>query len=96
MGAHAPRSAADQPVRIGGTDPVYPPRARRRGIEGQVEVELTVDETGAVQGVRILDAQPAGIFDAAVRRAVSGWRFRVSGGGPWRLRETIRFRIEPG
>lgn len=81
-------------VRISGREPAYPARARRRGIEGDVEIEIALDRTGAVVDVQILDARPPGVFERAVRRAVAGWLFQVpTGEGPLRLRETIRFRL---
>ena len=81
-------------VRISGREPAYPARARRRGIEGDVEIEIALDRTGAVVDVLILDARPPGVFERSVRRAVAGWRFQVpTDEGPLRLRETIRFRL---
>ncbi len=55
--------------------PVYPPRARRRGIEGRVLVEFTISETGAVEDPEILEAEPPRIFDRAVLRAIRRWKF---------------------
>lgn len=46
--------------------PVYPEQARSRGIEGSVVVEVHIDETGRVRDIQILEADPPGVFDAAV------------------------------
>lgn len=48
------------------TLPVYPEQARSRGIEGSVVVEVHIDETGRVRDIQILEADPPGVFDAAV------------------------------
>jgi protein TonB len=78
--------------------PVYPLRARRRGIEGWVKVSFIVDETGHVHDVAIISAEPPGIFDQSVRRCVSGWRFKPGTveGTPVRTKAetTIRYALE--
>lgn len=56
--------------------PLYPLRARQRGIEGWVRVRFLVDEQGNVDQVTILEAQPPGIFEKNVQRCVSGWQFK--------------------
>ena len=43
--------------------PDYPPLARERGIEGWTLMHFTVTESGAVENVKVEDADPAGIFD---------------------------------
>ena len=52
-------------------DEFYPRRARRRGIEGETEVEVTIDTSGTVIDVTIITSTPPGVFDEAVRRAMS-------------------------
>jgi TonB family protein len=53
----------------------YPESAERRGVEGWVDLEFTVDTTGAVDDVVVTAAEPAGRFDAAAVEAVSRYRF---------------------
>lgn len=75
--------------------PVYPLRARRRRIEGHVDVELLVDGRGRVRSVTVLKAQPPGVFEHAVREALLQWRFHVPRDTQTiRLRETVRFSLE--
>jgi protein TonB len=78
--------------------PVYPVRARRRGIEGWVKVAFIVDEEGHVQGVSILKAAPPGLFEQSVKRCVAGWRFKPGTieGIPVRTKAetTIRYSLE--
>jgi len=78
--------------------PLYPMNARRRGIEGWVKVLLVVDETGHVDGIQIVAAEPQGIFEQSVRRCVAGWRFLPGTveGIPVRAKveTTIRFALE--
>ena len=76
--------------------PAYPPRARRRRIQGYVEIEFSVDAAGAVRDLRIIEAKPRGVFESSVRSAVRKWRFQVPAGFVGeRMHETIRFQLEP-
>jgi periplasmic protein TonB len=56
--------------------PVYSMMAKRQGIEGWVKVRFLVTETGRVEKISILDAQPQNIFDHAVIQCVNAWRFK--------------------
>ncbi len=55
--------------------PVYPESARKRGIEGWVELAFTVMPNGSVDDVEVRNASPADVFDDAAVRAIRGWRF---------------------
>jgi protein TonB len=55
--------------------PAYPQSARRRGVEGWVEVKFLVNRSGAVSHERVLNAQPGGIFENAALNALRRWRF---------------------
>jgi len=65
-----------EPVSRGRMEPVYPFRARRRGVEGSVKVRFFVTRAGRVTGLEIVKAEPAGFFEEAVRKTVSSWRFQ--------------------
>jgi len=53
----------------------YPDRAKQRGIEGEVVVSVLVSRNGRVEKLRILQSQPSGVFDEAVRNSVPNWTF---------------------
>lgn len=55
--------------------PDYPARARQRGIEGYVLFKLRVNERGEVAGVRVIEAEPAGVFEEVAIAAVEKWQF---------------------
>jgi TonB family protein len=55
--------------------PVYPESARKRGVEGWVELAFTVLPNGTVDDVEVRNASPANVFDDAAVRAIRGWRF---------------------
>lgn len=56
-------------------NPDYPQRALSRGLEGWVQVQFTISETGAVIDPIVIDSSPKGIFDDAAVKAVSRWRY---------------------
>lgn len=64
--------------------PDYPPRALARGIEGWVQVQFTITETGAVKDAKVVAAQPRGVFDEAALRSIARWRYnpKVEEGSP--------------
>lgn len=75
----------------------YPPRARAQGITGQVTLNLLIDERGAVQQVKVLEASPPGTFEEAAREAVRSWTFEPATyqGEPVKVwaRQTVRFDL---
>ena len=52
--------------------PVYPESARKRGIEGWVELAFTVTPSGTVEDIEVRNASPAGTFDDAAIRKILG------------------------
>lgn len=75
--------------------PIYPEGARKRGIEGWVELAFTVLPNGKVDNVEVRNASPQGVFDEAASRAVSSWRFEpvVRNGEKISQRALIRLRF---
>jgi TonB family protein len=62
-------------TRVKTVNPVYPEAARKRGVEGWVELAFTVQPNGSVDDVEVRNASPADIFDEAAVRAIRQWRF---------------------
>ena len=89
----------DKPlIPVSRVPPFYPIHARRASIEGWVEVSFLVNEDGRVTDVRVIDAQPPGVFEDSVRQTVNRWRFQPGTimGEPVKARvtTTIRFELE--
>ena len=80
--------------------PRYPRRAIRRGVEGAVTVEFTVNPDGTVKpgSIKVIKADPKGVFEKAVKRSILRWRFksRTQGGQPvsFRAQQTLEFKLE--
>lgn len=79
-------------------NPQYPPRAAERGITGWVHLEFTVTETGTVEDVRVIDADPPSMFNRAAIRAVQKWKYKpmMVGGKPvrWKTEVVLTFNLE--
>ncbi|MGB5147167.1 MAG: energy transducer TonB [Porticoccaceae bacterium] len=81
-------------------EPAYPHQALARGIEGYVVLEFTVTAAGTTRDLRVLEASPTDVFDAAALAAVRQFRYqpRIQAGAPVDVpgvRSRIRFQIRP-
>jgi len=79
------------PRRIVGALPLYPEAARALGLEGLVEVDLTIDGQGRSLAVSLRKSAGA-LLDEAMLRAVTGWRFAPASarGTPVQVRLLVR------
>ena len=80
-------------------NPDYPQRALSRGLEGWVQVQFTISETGSVIDPIVVDSMPKGIFDDAAIKAVSRWRYNPKVEGAVAVQRVgvqtiIRFTLE--
>lgn len=64
--------------------PPYPRDAALNGIEGWVRMAIEIDAAGRVVDVRVIQAEPAGVFEQTAVRAVRRWTWKpaVVGGEP--------------
>jgi protein TonB len=56
--------------------PKYPKRARRKGLQGIVILEVLVDETGQVEELTVFTSSGHKILDRAARASVKKWLFQ--------------------
>jgi protein TonB len=89
---------SDELDRVSSTDPVYPAAALRDGVEGWVELNFTITETGTVRDIEVVDATPRGVFESAATEALASWRYkpRIANGVPvaHRSTATLRFNVD--
>jgi protein TonB len=80
--------------------PWYPRMARRRGMEGRVELRVRVGVSGAVTSIEILRSSGYRILDQAAVDTVQGWRFEPARQGmdasPGEVVIPIRFSLRQG
>lgn len=73
--AAASRNLRTQPRYRKNPEPVYPPRARRLGLEGLVLLEVKVNPQGRAVEVTIKESSGHDILDQAALKAVRDWEF---------------------
>jgi TonB family protein len=75
--------------------PQYPESARKKGIEGWVELAFTVTLSGSVEDVEVRNSSPVDVFDDAAKRAIRQWRFEpvVRNGQIVQQRAMVRLRF---
>lgn len=74
--------------------PRIPELAWKNKTSGWVLVVFNVDRRGATKNIRVLDANPRGIFEESVVKAVGSWRYSVSGIKNYRGDMVLTQRIE--
>jgi protein TonB len=77
--------------------PDYPPLARRRGLEGTVQLDVLVNHRGGVNQVRLAETSGHDLLDRAAIAAVENWLFEPGKRGDetidmW-VRVPIRFAL---
>jgi protein TonB len=70
-----PVDLASKLKRVRSIEPEYPERALTQRIGGAVTVEFTVNTKGEPTDVRVVSAEPAGMFDRSAMAAVKRWRY---------------------
>jgi protein TonB len=56
-------------------NPDYPSAAKKDGIVGSVDLEVTVSPQGFVQDVSVTRSAPSGMFDKSAVDAVRKWKY---------------------
>jgi protein TonB len=94
VASEAAPGLVEPPAVLTRVEPAYPDLARRAGVEGTVELEVSIDAAGKVANVEVVRGLPLGMSDAAAD-AVRRWTFRPAraAAGPVASRKTIRVRF---
>lgn len=77
ISAAMPSVAAPTPEQV--VPARYPQDALLSGATGKVDLDFRIAADGHVRDVRVLHAQPAGVFDQAAVAALRQWRFAATG-----------------
>jgi protein TonB len=85
-------------IPVSGIAPNYPRAAKTRGIEGNVELEFVITESGEVTDITVISAANGDWFIETAVRALSRWRFspKIVNGAPTRqlARQVFTFKLE--
>ncbi len=91
--------AVDAPAQpLSRVPPEYPSKARQKGVEGFVTLNVLVNAEGSIQQMRVLNADPQGVFEDSAKAALARWEFRpgqyqASPVAMW-VKQTIRYRLQ--
>lgn len=89
-----PEEGEDRPARpLRRPRPSYPASAKRRNIEGFVDVRMRVDAQGRVVDVVVVKGQPAGVFDTSAVQAARRYRFEPATRGGEPVADTVEQRM---
>ncbi|MGV6858467.1 MAG: energy transducer TonB [bacterium] len=91
-------STVDVKPRVVSRSPMeYPRSAMKKGVKGYVLVNLLIGETGEVEVAKVIESDPAGVFDTIALNGVRQWRFSPAQyqGKPVKVwaRQRVRFDI---
>ncbi|HEY3730521.1 MAG TPA: energy transducer TonB [Steroidobacteraceae bacterium] len=77
--------------------PSFPDDALARGMNGSVELEFTVTPSGGVADIKVIAADPPGVFEQAAIHALSQCRYRPveMGGKAVAQRARLKLRFKP-
>ena len=73
--------------------PQIPQYACDRGIEGWVEAVYVVGTNGRVSNIRILDADPKGLFEAAMVESLTHWIYERQK-KPLEMTQRVEMKVE--
>lgn len=93
VAASSPIIEDSEPSLITVVDPEYPIQARRLGVEGVVDLEITVDSTGLPVECRVLPPRVHKILEKSALAAVMQARFKpgMENGQP--IQDTYRLKV---
>ncbi len=90
--------AANDLTPVKTVDPAYPPKARADKLEGWVELDFTVTESGYVKDIAVHASSNPGEFDQSAIAALAQWRYKpvLRDSKPVAQRARVRVRFTLG
>jgi periplasmic protein TonB len=78
--------------------PDYPSAAKRDGIQGFVDLDVTVSSRGTVEDVSVVNATPPDMFEKSALAAVRKWKYdpRYVDGLPSEAHVKVHLEFGPG
>ena len=71
----------------------YPSYARKRSIEGYVTLNMLIGTNGEVEQVKLLNAEPAGVFDQTALESAQEWQFEAASYQGQKVKVWVKQRI---
>jgi len=75
--------------------PHYPPKAKQKGIEGHVVMQIYIENSGKVSNIKVLSETPKGVFSSSAIKSVYRWRFQPpkQNSNPWQILK-VRYELK--
>jgi protein TonB len=79
-------------------NPDYPSAAKKDGIEGSIDLDVTVSQLGVVKDVSVVQSNPPDVFDKSALTAVHRWKYdpRFEDGLPVEAHVKVRLNFTGG
>ena len=76
--------------RISGNNPVYPPEARKKKIQGTVVIDTTISKEGTIEDLHVIKTPDPSLAESALK-AIRTWRYRpyLLNGNPVAVQTTV-------
>lgn len=80
--ANMDKSKVNEASPVKRVPPIYPEKAVQNELEGFVVLSFDITETGTTDNVKVVESQPAGVFDKSAKVALKQWEYkpRIQGG----------------
>ncbi|WP_334056929.1 M56 family metallopeptidase [Alteromonas sp. S005] len=80
--ANMDKSKVNEASPVKRVPPIYPEKAAKNDLEGFVVLSFDITETGTTDNVKVVESQPAGVFDKSAKVALKQWEYkpRIQGG----------------
>jgi len=87
-----PQKVAEK-LKIHDETPVYPAEAKRKGLQGNVVMEIVIDTAGKISGAKVIEGNP--VFVASAAQAMKQWRYKpyLVNGQPAQIETTVTVRF---
>jgi TonB family protein len=72
-------------------EPVYPPIARQKGLEGKVKIKAAYNSEGNVTKVDIVESSGVSMLDEAAKKTVHEWKLTTGFSGEFE--KTLEFKL---
>jgi TonB family protein len=80
------------PMLASSRPPTYPPRALRQGTTGWVHLAFTIRTDGSVVDIKVMAAEPSGVFERDSVKALEQWKFEAPS-APIRAQQRFDFEL---
>jgi len=91
IGTSSSGTGSPESLILSSVDPVYPPLARQKGLEGSVRLKARYDNQGVITQVDIVNSSGTKMLDESAKKALMGWKLKAGSEGSFE--KTFQFKL---